>query len=456
MTDLELFESLRPDVEPLTERDRARVRHDLFGGDAPIASSDPRAVDAAVHCDLDRGLVRSDARHTSGGRGLLSLAAACLVVVGIAAVWFTVDNRQAEDSAPAQQPSSTTPESTPTTSIDPTGRGVVIDMSDHVDDATGVVVWDAIRVAPGTIGWFDATTGVPAELVDQRRLASGWSADAISNLFACIEWSVDDAGPICERLAGGNGIEHVDYGDSLGIGVQLGDTDVRSQLWNQAYGQLWGYETIAEIPAPTEIVVGDITGLSYRVDDHAYLAWQYAPDVVVWLHARGLTDEQLATIAAGVEPVQLPDQLPLALELRPPGYTTVVPQPGDSVDGVPLLVASNDTPRLRYGTLDGEPCVTFRAPECRSVAAAAMISAIDWNDHVPDRLVAIAPTDSGLVLRTTSVAGTVTDNSLTATGLGFDLATWTPDTDEHLLSAALVDQTGQVVADTGELGETSR
>jgi hypothetical protein len=293
--------------------------------------------------------------------------------------------------------------------------------------------------------------------MDQRRLASGWSPEAMSNLFTCIEWTVDDAGPICNRLAGGNGIEQVDYGDSLGIGVQLGGTDVRSQLWNQAYGQLWGYETIAEVPEPTEITIGGVTGLSYRVDDHAYLAWEYAPDVVVWLHSRGLSDEQLATIAAGVEPVQLPDHLPIALELRPPEFAPIAPQPGDRVGDVPLLVASNDTPRLRYGTLDGRPCVKFQGPECRSVEAAAMIPSIEWNDHVPDRLVAIAPTGSGLVLRTTSTAGAVTDNSLTPTGLGFDLATWTPDSiHEHLRSASLVDEAAEVVADTGELGEISR
>lgn len=113
MTDLDLFESLRPDVEPLTEPDRARIRHALFGNVATVASAEPSAVDAAVHYDLDRGLVRNDAPPAPGGRGLLSLAAACLVVVGIAAVWFTVGNREPAEPATAQQPSSTPPASGP-------------------------------------------------------------------------------------------------------------------------------------------------------------------------------------------------------------------------------------------------------------------------------------------------------------------------------------------------------
>ena len=86
-----------------------------------------------------------------------------------------------------------------------------------------------------------------------------------------------------------------------------------------------------------------------------------------------------------------------------------------------------------------------------------MIPAIEWGDSIPDRFVAIAPTGSGLTLRTTGVDGAITDNATTPTGLGFDLATWTAtNLDEHLESAILVDGAGNAVADPGPLGEIER
>lgn len=93
-------------------------------------------------------------------------------------------------------------------------------------------------------------------------------------------------------------------------------------------------------------------------------------------------------------------------------------------------------PALRYGTVGGRPCVVVDPFEqCRSIEAAAMIPAIEWGDNIPDRFVAIAPTGSGLTLRTTEVDGTITDNAPTPTDLGFDLATWTAtNLDQHLES----------------------
>ena len=69
----------------------------------------------------------------------------------------------------------------------------------------------------------------------------------------------------------------------------------------------------------------------------------------------------------------------------------------------------------------------------------------------------MAPTGSGLTLRTTAVDGAITDNALAPTGLGFDAATWTAtNLDQHLASATLIDGTGNVVADPGPLSETER
>jgi hypothetical protein len=113
MTDLEIFESLRPDVEPLSLRDRTSMRLDLFGSEASAGSTNGTSASADVYYDLDRGLVTTGPRAARGHRRLLSIAAACLIAVGFAAVWATIGSRQAADPAPAQQPPSPAADSTP-------------------------------------------------------------------------------------------------------------------------------------------------------------------------------------------------------------------------------------------------------------------------------------------------------------------------------------------------------
>lgn len=390
---------------------------------------------------------------------LLAAAAATFTVVGLGLIVTNRDTAPPAASEPIESPGTLPAAAAP---VDPTGQGVVIDLSAESDSDTFEPAWDSIRVASDAVGWFDATSGLPDDLATQRSLTTDMSPAALSAFFTCAEWTVDGDGPLCNKLAGGNGIEHIDYGETggpyVGIGVQIGDTDVRSQLWNQAYGALWGYETINTVPEPTEISFGNVTALSYRVDDHAYLAWEYQAGIVVWLHSQGLDDEQLADIAASVKPVELPDRLPLLLEVAPVDFEPVSPMPGDRVEDLSWLVSSNGPPALKYGTVGGRPCVAFDFFEqCRSIEAAAMIPAIEWGDSIPDRFVAIAPTGNGLTLRTTRVDGAITDNATTPTGLGFDLATWTAtNLDEHLESATLVDGAGTVVADPGPLGEIER
>lgn len=114
MTGLEIFESLCPDVEPLSNRDRVGMRLGLFGGETPSGSDEARSAPTAVHFDLDRGLLRSGSRQAPRGKRLLSIAAVSLIVAGVAAVWFTVGNRDGADPVPAEQSSSTTVESAPT------------------------------------------------------------------------------------------------------------------------------------------------------------------------------------------------------------------------------------------------------------------------------------------------------------------------------------------------------
>ena len=296
---------------------------------------------AAVATDRDRRLTGP----------LLAAAAATVTVVGLGVIVASRDTTPPAASEPVETPSTLPAVAAP---IDPTGQGVLIDLTAEIDNDTYEPAWDSTRVEPGAVGWFDAPSGLPDDLATQGALTTEMSPAALAAFFTCAEWTVDDEGPLCRGLGGGNGIEHIDYGESgglyVGIGVQIGGTDVRSQLWNQAYGALWGYETIDTVPEPTEISFGDVTGLSYRVDDQAYLAWEHEPGIVVWLHSQGLSDEQLAEIAAGVEPVELPDRLPLLLEVAAVYSEPVPPMPGDRVEDLSLLVSSNGPPVLKYAT----------------------------------------------------------------------------------------------------------
>lgn len=140
MNDLEIFESLRPEVRPLRADDRALMRVDLFGRDASTTTERPtRAEDRpAAQLDLDQG-TRMTGRRRRGVRGLLSIAAVLLVLLGVAGMWFAVGDRDVEDHAPAQQPSSTATDTAPSDSRPTNGAPIVQPM----DDAP--VWYDTIR-----------------------------------------------------------------------------------------------------------------------------------------------------------------------------------------------------------------------------------------------------------------------------------------------------------------------
>ncbi|WP_395154902.1 hypothetical protein [Ilumatobacter sp.] len=164
---------------------------------------------------------------------LLVAAAATVTIVGLGLIVTNCDTTPPAASEPIETPSTLPTVASP---IDPTGQGVVIDMTFQINNDNYEPAWDSIRVVPGSVGWFDATSGLPDDLATQRGLTTDMSPTALAAFFTCAEWTVDDDGPLCNKLIGGNGIEHIDYGDRagpyVGVGVQIGDTDVRSQLWN--------------------------------------------------------------------------------------------------------------------------------------------------------------------------------------------------------------------------------
>jgi hypothetical protein len=463
MNELQTFETLRPDIRQLTPQARAAMRTELFGdaaegvgaavdADSGVAIADnPGWADVyPMRFDLEHGVEPLAAR--AGSRSWLTTAAAVLAVAGVAGLWAAVANRDVNDrpataQRPASNPADTEGSSAPATIVSSVGPGLpgttltgnVVTLPESESDYYEPP-WDAIPLATGTIGWFEAGEGLPDEI---RALGDGDGApsvEATAGFFVCSGWTLANGLPTCNALNGGNGIEHVDYGDRLGIGVQLGDTDARTQLWAQSQGSLWGYETVTEPPEPTIIEVGDTDGYSYRDGDHAYLVWEYQPGVVVWLHARGLDDSQLADIAGGVHPAELPDSLPLLLQLDQSTSTEVGPG-SNSLNSA-----------LKLGYLDGQPCMGFELWEhCTIPDQPAVFGTAVWGDGKADRYAAVAPTGTGKALRVNTDTQGWQTIPLEPTEFGFDVATWSGDTGDRLLEADLVDTAGDTIVTSGPL-----
>ncbi len=465
MNELHVFESLRPDTRALTDADRAEMRDQLFGARTTAATADgpeglgdessngtPVAGGPSERIDFTGTVHDAPVRHR-----WLAVAASVVVVAGIAAVWAAVASRNVDEPlGPAQQPVTAPLRSDPmvddaaveaTTTSMPgevsissgaTWVGNIRAVPNASSDGWYVPPWDPIAIAPGTIGWFEAGDNLPDGLAARRELAGG--PGGLAGFFVCREWTLDSSGaPTCTELGGGNGVEQVTYGDQLGVGVELGNIDARTQLWAQAQGSLWGYDEVMEPPEPTTVDIDGIEGYGYRSGDRAYLAWEYQPGVVVWLNGQGLDDIQLADIAAEVHPVELPAELPLLLQLADLGTTEVGPG------------SSSANSAFKLGYLDGQPCVGIELWEqCASLDAPAIFGAAVWGDGKADRYAAIAPVGTDATMRVNLYELGWQTIPLEATAFGFDIATWAGDTD-RILAAELVSADGRTLADTGPL-----
>ena len=397
---------------------------------------DTRLADYARTIDdaIDRADSRLEAPASSSGRSaLVGLAAAAVAVLGLG--MFAVAREDA--GAPATQLLDTLPAVDPAANP-PSSPGSVIDVPQSASDIW-MPPWDPIRIALGTIGWFEAGDDLPPEIASLPQNETIPDDTARSAFFVCASWTIDADGPICDRLAGGNGIEHVSYGDRLGIGVGLGDTTPQDQLWNQAAGSLWAYDAFTEPPEPTIVPVGEVDGVSYRDGDAAYLAWEYEPGVVVWLKGNGFSDDELGAIAEGVRPAPLPSELPTLLRLS----TSSV---GDTGPG-----GTSNEASVKLGYLDGRPCVGIQMWEtCVPTDAPALFGAAVFGDGQLDQYAAIAPASTDLTLEAVTFGAGTQRIDLVPTDFGFDLGVW-ESSGSRLLSARLVDSDGTVVADTGEL-----
>lgn len=339
-----------------------------------------RLAELGIHIDAERaafGGVRvpqRPARPSHFGRRWLTLAAALVAIVGLIGVAAVIRHRSqlgASEAAVGDAPPTGSP-----------ADAAPIVLPEHGGDF-GWSQFDPIRIAPGTIGWFDATTGLPDGLAAQRN-ERGTEIETRSVYFRCVQWTTDADGPICTQLTGGNGIDMVAYGDTLGIGVNLGSSDLASVAGQLVRGGVIPYDAV--MPPAVDLPVNGQTAKLYRVQQQTYLFWQARPGAMVWLHGNGLSDDQLITIAAGVQPVQLPAAMPVTLQLTP--------AVNDTLQG-----SSSSSGGLQLGWYRGVPCVGFEMhSECYPADRPLIVDNAQWGDGMPDQIAAVSPSGRGLTL----------------------------------------------------------
>ena len=191
----------------------------------------------------------------------------------------------------------------PTTLSGPTSTAVPVN-----DPGT----WDPIRVAPGTLGWYEFGD-VPAALAPLVSDLQTWTTDYTARFYRCSTYTVDADGPICTGLIGGNFVAPNTFAGTGELGTHLGDISTADLAWTMAQGSLWGYDEVTSPPPTTPVAVGAHAGEMYSNAGTSYLVWEQAPGVHLWIRSSGITADDVVALALTVRPVPLPDHLPLPI-----------------------------------------------------------------------------------------------------------------------------------------------
>jgi LysM domain len=274
-------------------------------------------LDAAIDLDLasaDTGLVgtlddeivaRSVAPARPRAAALVSIAVAGLLIGGCFAL---LADRHPESLTPGVE-SSTESLPAPTTSFVPTTPSYPTTTAVPADDPD---TWDPIRVAPGTVGWYEFGD-VPAALAPRLSDVQSWTTDYAARFFRCATFTVDSNGPICTGLIGGNFVAPTTFAGTGELGTHLGDISTAELAWTMAQGSLWSYDEVTAAPPATPVAVGDHSGLMYSNPDTSYLVWEQATGVHLWIRATGFSTDDMVALALAVRPAPLPDHLPIPI-----------------------------------------------------------------------------------------------------------------------------------------------
>lgn len=371
---------------------------------------------------LDGEMVELSGSRTSPRRtALVVVAAAGLLVGGSLALLsdHQPSHLPAADTASESAPETTIPSFLTSTTISP-------------DDPS---LWNPIRVAPGTVGWYEFGD-VPTDLVATLGAVESWTVDYTAQFYRCSNFTVDAVGPICTGLVGGNFVAPIAFAGTGELGTHLGDMSTADLLWIKAQGSLWGYDEMTSPPLPTPVAVGDHTGLMYSNNGMSYLVWEQAPGVHLWIRGTDVSVDDMVGLALTVRPATLPDQLPLRIVLD-----------GVASSGAPsedeLVIGSHPGMPMcaQVGTSNG--CVSI--PPESPVSGVALVVGSDGVGGAITTVAAIFPLGSTNRLRV-DLAGA---NSITAepvvSPLGFKYAVYRID-NTPITGGVAVAPDGSVIA----------
>ena len=388
-----------------------------------------QVLDAAIESDLsleiellatvDEELVELDGRSSSPRRAaLVAVAAAGLLIGGCLAL---LTDHHSETLIPAAE-TSTYASTAPTAATFPPTTEV------PVDDPT---TWDPIRVAAGTLGWYEFGE-VSAALASSLTDLQSWTTDYTARFYLCSSYTVDADGPICTGLRGGNFVAPSTFAGTGELGTHLGDISTADLAWILARDSSLGYGEVTGAPPATPVAVGDHAGLMYSKSGTSYLVWEQAPGVHLWIRATGWTTDDMVGLALTVRPATLPDRLPLALIVD-----SVSPSGAPSFDD--LLIGSHHGMPLcaEVDALDG--CVSLPP-----VSDVAMVVGTDPSGAL-SAVAAVSPVGSVDRLRVELDGGERVTVAPAVSPLGFQYSIFRPGT-ARITAAHMVAPDDSIVA----------
>ena len=293
-------------------------------------------------------------------------------------------------------------------------------------------LWDPIRVAPGTVGWYEFGD-IPASLTSRVGAVESWTNDYTASFYRCATYTVDAEGPICTGLIGGNFVAPTTFAGTGELGTHLGDMTTADLAWALAQGSSLGYADVTSAPPATPVAVGDHAGLMYSNAHTSYLVWEQTPGVHLWIRATDVPTDDMVGLALTVRPAVLPDHLPLPIIVD-----TV------STSGAPSF------DELVIGSHPGMPlCAEINTSNgCVSLPPLTDVAMVVGNNGVDGQISAVAaifPLGSADRLRVDLADADSVTVEPVVSPLGFQYAIFRPGT-ERIIGGGTVARDGSVVA----------
>ena len=361
---------------------------------------------------------------------VLAVAAIVVVVVGLAIVGLQDHATKGPSLSVSPTLEGSTPEPTaiPMSTLPTPSSTISPSTTISPDDPS---LWNPIRIAPGTTGWYEFGD-VPAALAPLVSDLQTWTPDYTASFYRCATYTVDADGPICTGLIGGNFVAPNAFGGTGELGTHLGDISTADLAWTMAQGSLWGYDEVTSPPPTTPVAVGDHAGAMYSNADTSYLVWEQAPGVHLWIRASGITTGDMVALALTVRPATLPDHLPLRIIVD-----TVATSGAPSYD------------ELVIGSHPGMPrCAEISSNGCVSLPPVTEVAMVVGNNGVDGPLTAVAaifPLGSANRLRVDLADADPITVEPVVSPLGFQYSIFRAGT-ERIIGGGAVAPDGSVVA----------